>query len=58
MRKGLNEDITEPNNLIELLKEFFAYREPHKYNLSIDFAFPSLIELPWPDVQPNWKSRI
>src|SRR6185437_6779545 len=28
MRKGLNEDITEPGNLIELLNEFFAYREP------------------------------
>jgi predicted helicase len=28
VRQGLNEDITEPNNLIDLLKEFFAYREP------------------------------
>jgi hypothetical protein len=28
VRQGLNEDITEPHNLIDLLKEFFAYREP------------------------------
>ena len=28
VRKGLNEDITSPENLIELLGEFFKYREP------------------------------
>ena len=29
IRKGLNEDIRDSGNLVELLKEFFAYREPH-----------------------------
>lgn len=29
MRQGLNEDITRPDNLVELLKHFFAYRAPH-----------------------------
>src|SRR5438270_832042 len=28
VRQGLNEDITDPNNLVDLLKEFFKYREP------------------------------
>jgi predicted helicase len=28
MRQGLNEDITDPDNLVDLLKEFFKYREP------------------------------
>src|SRR5271165_5604374 len=29
VRQGLNEDIRDSGNLVELLKEFFAYREPH-----------------------------
>jgi len=29
LRKGLNEDITDAKNLVELLKEFFEYRLPH-----------------------------
>ena len=28
MRQGLNEDITDPDNLVDLLKVFFQYREP------------------------------
>ncbi|MGB8128945.1 MAG: type ISP restriction/modification enzyme [Candidatus Angelobacter sp.] len=28
VRQGLNEDITDPDNLVDLLKEFFKYREP------------------------------
>src|SRR5579872_3210811 len=28
-RQGLNEDITDANNLVELLKTFFKHREPH-----------------------------
>jgi predicted helicase len=28
VRQGLNEDITDADNLVELLKEFFRYREP------------------------------
>ena len=28
VRQGLNEDITDPDNLVDLLKEFFEYREP------------------------------
>jgi predicted helicase len=28
LRVGLNEDITDADNLVELLKEFFRYREP------------------------------
>jgi hypothetical protein len=29
VRRGLNEDIRDSGNLVELLKEFFGYREPH-----------------------------
>ena len=29
VRQGLNEDIRDSGNLVELLKAFFAYREPH-----------------------------
>ncbi|MFZ1136374.1 MAG: N-6 DNA methylase, partial [Candidatus Korobacteraceae bacterium] len=29
IRQGLNEDIRDSGNLVDLLKEFFAYREPH-----------------------------
>jgi len=29
VRLGLNEDITDSANLVELLKQFFGYREPH-----------------------------
>jgi predicted helicase len=29
VRQGTNEDIGDPKNLVELLKQFFAYREPH-----------------------------
>src|SRR5208283_3551066 len=29
MRQGTNEDIRDAKNLVELLKQFFAYREPH-----------------------------
>jgi hypothetical protein len=28
VRQGRNEDITTPKNLVELLNEFFGYREP------------------------------
>jgi predicted helicase len=30
LRLGMNEDITTPDNLVDLLKTFFAYREPHQ----------------------------
>jgi hypothetical protein len=29
VRQGLNEDIRDKANLVELLREFFGYREPH-----------------------------
>ena len=29
VRQGTNEDIRDSKNLVELLKQFFAYREPH-----------------------------
>ena len=29
IRVGISDDITKPENLVELLQRFFAYREPH-----------------------------
>lgn len=38
VRQGLNEDITDPDNLVDLLKEFFKYREPQHEEWEVAIA--------------------
>jgi type I restriction-modification system DNA methylase subunit len=55
IRQGLNEDITNPANLVELLRVFFSYTEPHleEWNKAVEEFAPRI-----PDIAKGVKELL